>query len=458
MNLLTPPPDATVAPTAAIGAMFSDAGAGVDEASAHIYLDNKDVTQDAEITPTGVILKPRDPLADGVHSVAVTLSDKAGNAANRATWRFGVNVRVPAKVEFVEGEFRVSQQPYFPIGIYNGSCDPVGKGENVPKPFYQAADAGINCLLLSESTDLEALDLLLKHGMKGMKAVNAALTRMGEQDIEPMRAMAMATKDHPAMLAWWASDPETIEASRKNMAIGYRILREYDPGHPVIWVLSHADKYKESLATADACFTYMYPILQGSMTIGSLYDRGLKPAFEAAMPTGKQVWFATQAIDLRICEGERLESPDAFRPTPEEIRAMNYFVLTKGVKGLFFYAGGGSPTPGVYNDITEYPAQWAEILKIASELRYLGPVFATGRRMTTAKPTMESPAVHYAEWEHDGQTTVVAVNVGAMPLNVTWRFSTPLQPKVLFEDRVLSEAASEMRDRFKPFEVHVYRW
>ena len=363
VNLLSPAPDSTAALAAEISAKFADAGSGIDLSSARILLDGRDLTRRARVTADGIRLRPAKALEKGIHRVEIIVSDKAGNRSNRAVWRFGAGEPVQVKVLFEDGVFKVSGEPYFPIGIYNGSCDPYGK-EARKKPFLaQACAAGVNCQLVGESTGPKELDIMLKHGMKGMKAVSYALAHITEADTSMLGAHGKALGDHPGLLAWWASDPDTMDAAQKNIGLAYRTLKETDPNHPVIWILSHSNKYKENLRSADACFTYFYPVLQGNMTITSMIRKSLKPAFDAAGPVGKQVWYASQAIDLRICDGQRLASPDEFRPTPAEIRAMNYLAVAQGVKGLFFYAAGGSPTPGVYNDLTEYPAQWKELLR-----------------------------------------------------------------------------------------------
>lgn len=458
VNLATPPPDSTVSGPAEIGAKFSDLGSGVDVSSVRIFLDDNEVSSQTKVTTKGFTVHPQKALATGIHRVKVVVSDKAGNRGNSMSWRFGVDTPVPVEVKFEKGIFLVSGEPYFPMGIYNGSCDPTAPG-NLTRPYLaQAGIAGINFQILSESLGPDQLDIMLRHGMKAMKAVSSALAAISEENRSRMVQLAVGMKDHPAFLGWWASDPDTMEETRKNMALGYEILKKNDPRHPVIWILSHGDKYKQSLATSDALFTYFYPILQGNMSVHSLYDRVIKPAFEVAAPAGKHVWFGSQAIDLRICEGERLASPKDFRPTAAEIRVMNYLALAKGVKGLLFYAGGGSPTPGVYNDLTEYPSQWQEALKIAGEVRYLSPVLAAGKLVQTVRLEPESPAIHYRELEKEGVHTLIAVNVGPAPVSVTWRFSEPAQPLVLFEDRVLSKKAREMSDKFESLEVHIYRW
>ena len=39
-----------------------------------------------------------------------------------------------------------------------------------------------------------------------------------------------------------------------------------------------------------------------------------------------------------------------------------------------------------------------------------------------------------------------------------WRFDEPVQPMVLFEDRMLEGELRSFTDLFKPLEVHIYQW
>jgi len=456
VNLLSPAPDSTVSADAEISAKFTETGSGVDLSAVKIMVDGVDLTGQAKVTQSGITLRPVKPLGKGIHRVVLKVADKAGNAGNRAVWRFGVGERVPVRAVFENGVFKVSEEPYFPIGIYNASCNPYNK-ETLEKPYLaQVCAAGVNCQLMGESMGPKELAVMLKLGMKAMKSVFYALGNITAEDTSLLQRHARDLRDHPGMLAWWASDPDTIEATRRNMALGYRTLKETDPNHPVIWILSHADRYKESLAFADAAFVYFYPIMQHNMTPVSTLTYTLKPAFAAANPLKKQVWFATQEIDLRICDGRRLASPDEFRPTPAEMRVMNYLVLTQGVKGLFFYAAGGSPTPGVYNDLTEYPAQWNELLRIAREVRHISPALAAGKAVKTAQTN--NSAIYYRELELDGTHTLISLNVATTPVVATWRFTRAVRPAVLFEDRVAAEESVEMTDAYKPMEVHIYQW
>src|SRR5262249_19452087 len=151
------------------------------------------------------------------------------------------------------------------------------------------------------------------------------------------------------------------EESLRRMALGYRTLKENDPRHPAIWCFAHRDTFKEYIGSSDALMTFFYPIGQGSFTVASVSEIMLEPAQAAA--GDKPVWFVSQAIDLTLDREGKKPTPAEFRPTPAEMRAMNYLALVEGVKGLFIYASGGSSKPDVYNNLLEYSAQWQEALK-----------------------------------------------------------------------------------------------
>ena len=73
-----------------IYATFSDgAGTGVNPAATRIRVDGQDVTANAETTGSLFTYKPASPLAAGLHSVSVLVSDRAGNSTT-SSWSFQV--------------------------------------------------------------------------------------------------------------------------------------------------------------------------------------------------------------------------------------------------------------------------------------------------------------------------------------------------------------------------------
>lgn len=462
-----PPPDSTVNGIPIISARFADAGSGIDTSSARILLDGRDRSRQAKVTSEGFTLRLQNPLERGVHRVEVSVSDKAGNQSNRLVWRFGVDTPVPITARFDKGVFLVHDAPFFPMGIYNYSCNPGGFAfdESI---LAQVTAAGFNCLLYNEGSR-ESLDILQKHGMKALLRVNRGL----EASTDPKRAKEVLVdegpvrwKEHPALLAYWADSPDAVfyhakysrEDSLQRMTIGHQTLRENDPRHPAVWCFAHRDTFKDYIGTSDALMTFFYPIGQADFTVSSVSDIMIRPAMEAAAT--KQVWFISQAIDLLLDTQGKKPAPADFRPTPAQMRAMNYLALAEGVKGLIIYASGGSSKPGVYNNLVEYPAQWQEALKIAGEVRYLAPVLAAGQPTRTVNLESEEAkkAIWFRELVHDRRHYLIAVNVAESSVPVNWRFPRPVQPVVLFEDRAQAKKARVISDIFQPYEVHVYRW
>ena len=448
LNLASPPPDSTVSGQVTIAAAFADQGTGVNVSSARIKVDGQDLTAKAEITTTGFSLLPPVALGEGIHHVEVTVADEAGNQGNRLKWMFGVDQTVPVKVQFKDGVFLVNNEPYFPVGLYGGNS-----AATLPY-FAQAAAAGVNYRLAGESIGKEKLDRFLRHNVKALKHLYLSSLALEKGDSAPLEAV-LATKNHPAMLGWWH---EFSSSTNKDLAIQVRdFIKERDPDHPVAYMLGWAGEI------SDVHFVYAYPILNPLLPnndIMSMVDGTIKGAVEAAEAEGKgkQVWFVSQAFDYRI-EGKLVTLEGGFRPSREELRAMNYLALAKGVKGLCYYAPGAEIPDTPYSDnVAIYPRQWTELLKTASEIRHLTPTLAAGAVDTMATLASDNRAIHFRQWSHRGVHTLIAVNVEHSLSLAVWNFQSAVQPKVLFEDRQPTSASTSLTDLFRPLEVHVYQW
>ena len=83
-------------PVIQISANFEDRrGSGVDPATVRIILSGRNVTSDAQVTPTAFTLRAN--LTPGRHTVDVTARDRAGNVL-RKEWSFDVAAAVPASI------------------------------------------------------------------------------------------------------------------------------------------------------------------------------------------------------------------------------------------------------------------------------------------------------------------------------------------------------------------------
>lgn len=454
LKLLSPPPDSTVTGKATISVHFGEKHSTVDVASVKIVLDGNDVTSQATITDSAVKFSPNQSFSDGIHHVKVSVADKAGNAGNTASWRFGVNAPVFVESRFDGDVFRVNGEPFFPLGVYSSNVAP-----SSPLPYLaQAAEAGINYKLIGGSEAPQMLDALLRIGMKGLVHVRYESQALGEGDPQPLIQLVNDVKDHPANLGWWN---EYSSVNQKPLAVEtYETVKAHDTKHPVLYMLSWGGEL------SDAYFDYAYPILNPLLpdsSIMSEYDITIKRAIESSRleGKGKHVWFVSQAFDYRSLahRGKIVTLEGGFRPNREELRAINYLAVAKGVKGLLYYAPGGDiPGTDYVDDFAIYPRQWTEALKIASEIRHLTPVLAAGEQVHTVKLEQQGDAIHFIELKHEGTHTLIAVNVEQELKLAKWHFDTPVKPLVLFEDRAPTDSAQTLTDLFQPLEVHIYQW
>ena len=84
------PADASTLPADAlprISARYQDGAAGVDAARTVLELDGKNVTAQAQVGPAGIDYTPAQALAEGSHTVRLTVADQGGNTSVRS-WTF----------------------------------------------------------------------------------------------------------------------------------------------------------------------------------------------------------------------------------------------------------------------------------------------------------------------------------------------------------------------------------
>ena len=131
---------------------------------------------------------------------------------------------------------------------------------------------------------------------------------------------------------------------------------------------------------------------------------------------------------------------------------MTYYSALLGVNGIIQYA--------VYLPNPSLPDTWQEILKEGGELRYLAPVLAAGRDVSSVslKKDPAQGSIFFREIEYNGLHTLIAVNLSGGRVMAHWEFEKPTRAIVLFEDRLMGEPGQEVLDLFEPYEVHLYQW
>lgn len=83
----------TATPATQITAQYSDSGSGIALNTVKLLLDNLDVTASAQLNTSGLSYMPS-ALSSGAHSVQLSVSDMAGNAAT-SSWNFNIDADKP---------------------------------------------------------------------------------------------------------------------------------------------------------------------------------------------------------------------------------------------------------------------------------------------------------------------------------------------------------------------------
>ena len=196
----------------------------------------------------------------------------------------------------------------------------------------------------------------------------------------------------------------------------------------------------------DILLSYRYPVPQyHPMTINSFTIQTCR-----SLVPDKPLWFLSQAVDLGY--GARFKLPRPMRPTPGEVRAMAFYSLVCGINGYALYAN--------YLNDKDYPDHWATALDVARRVRHIAGPLTAGRDVRTVRlvPGPYTGSIFHRELRHGDQHTLIAINMSAGTVPVSWRFKEPVQAKVLFENRRMARPSETVGDLFGPWSVHLYQW
>lgn len=93
-----------------ISATFEDQGSGVDRKSIHLFVNGRDVTNEANVTRDFISYKPDAPLEAGPQQIELKVMDVAGNLAD-ARWTFNEQPRAKGGIKSVSDNADHALQP-----------------------------------------------------------------------------------------------------------------------------------------------------------------------------------------------------------------------------------------------------------------------------------------------------------------------------------------------------------
>ncbi|MCS7024490.1 MAG: hypothetical protein NZV14_06790 [Bryobacteraceae bacterium] len=350
---------------------------------------------------------------------------------------------------------------------------------NRPNAWQQAAAAGFQ--LVHVPAKREELDRAQKYGLRAWVTLGVIQPQTRTADQARIRRIVEDLRDHPALLFWETVDEPTYEWKKPGLKIPpevvqetYRFVKALDPQRPLY--LNHAptnlvatlQRYNPG---GDFIATDIYPViphgiremygLWPSGRQGDLLNTHISQVGQYALKM-RQVAGPHRAV-LMVLQGfawERLRAKGQdprmiLEPTRDEQRFMAWQAVANGVNGILYWGLHTNP-----------PASklWDELCSVARELSSLEQELA-------ARPLNWTIELEYHDTGHSldrgieyllkpsaAGPVLIAVNADPNPVEVTFRkLPKTSSIKVLFESRSVVSQGDAFRDRFRPFDVHLYR-
>lgn len=364
-----------------------------------------------------------------------------------------------APIEVVQGEdrnFYINGKVFFPVAIWN--ITPQLEG-SIPTMYY-AARRGINLTIrhpINEQQALAQLDEANKYGMKIFFVTGYSNNCNEDKVFQWQNRMAnIFTKEvlaHPAMFGYFLTDePAWIGVPAKNLHKSYEALKELDPYHPV-WINAAPrgimDIHKTYSQAADIYGLDIYPVPYPS-THSGLKDKGLTSVGKYsefcynAVEQKKSIFMALQGFSWKDMDNSRPITKSGY-PSWEETRFMVYDSLLNYGNSVGYW--------GCQH--IRYKPFFATLFKMSKELQQMSGLFTKSRVLKRA----QSPNgdIRFNTYEYNGKHYAIAINTTtkAQKAVIAGKFASGTV-NVIFENRKISAQNGKIKDKFKPFEVHVY--
>ena len=246
------------------------------------------------------------------------------------------------------------------------------------------------------------------------------------------------------LLAYYVQDePQASEAER--LGEWCEAVKVNDPYHPTLICLCFKEALRAYAQVVDILAPDPYPGFPGG-PITKVSDFLIEA--NRAVRGRKPVLAVLQAF------GARRKEP--VLPTPAELRCMTYLALVHEARGVYYFSYNWN---GPLRE--DHPAQWAELKKLAGEMRDRRDIFlADGAGLTVAEPTFGAP-VHARVMKTDAGTYLLAVNTQRTRLENIGFHVPGLGSGTLhavFGEPDIETTEGRFTNSFAPLAVHFYRF
>ncbi len=412
---------------------------------------------------------PRD-LPVGDYELACQVTGPDGVERGRGACRLHRLARLPDCHAYVDEHQRliVDGQPFFPLGTYWNTH--YHRDDHTPaqrQAIYQRhpnsrdrqlldlyAQSPFNCLMPYDSPAWQPADLdyarakglsvifSVKDGYHGICDGYRMSSPADERGV--LEREVRRVGGHPAIIAWYTNDE--VDPAEPRLRLHQQWMEELDPGRPT-WAVSF-HKYADYLDTADVFGMDWYPVPWTQP--GTVLDKARQAA--VGLAGARAMWHVPQISDVGTYGDIHKSRP----PTLDELRAMAWMCLTSGANGLVFYSFFDLIRA---EDLQPFDGRWADITKMAREIRDLEPVLLSvepAPRPTSA-PAADSP-VSWRVYGERGGLVLAVVNSQREATTATFAFPTPFsRAEALLGGAPVAVSGGKLNLELGPLAVKVMR-
>ncbi len=374
------------------------------------------------------------------------------------------------------GHLMVNGQRFFPLGLY--------ARPKTDRPFEEMAAMGFN--LASSAFDPTTFDAAARAGVYLWVPFGEALdlSRDHEAKQAKIREIVSRAKDHPALLmyesqdepAWTWKEPAKPSALPENLALGYQLVKQLDPSHPV--TLNHAPQntaktLRKYNVACDAISVDIYPVIPRNILHmyaitrdgrhGDLRNQTISCVGEyvdkmrqVAGPD-RPVWMVLQGFAWADLDEEARVQSSIVYPSYAQTRYMAWQSVIHGCNGILYW---GTHT------LPENSECWSGIAKTVRELADLSAVLNADEVAVAIEKDYDElgysidVGIETSVRDANGSRYLLAANSGIDPAALTFRgrdLFADGEVQVVGEGRSATVVGGALHDAFKGLDVHIYQ-
>jgi hypothetical protein len=216
---------------------------------------------------------------------------------------------------------------------------------------------------------------------------------------------------------------------------------------------NHPEDYPEYIKGCDIASFDIYPVVHDNPEVAG------KLEFVAKGVQRLKEWSGGKKRIWNCIECTRISNPDK-KASPEQIRSEVWMSIIHGSRGIIYFVHQFKPT-FIEAALLEDPENLAGVTAINAQIKELAPVINSPELSTSISiDSNENVRVGTSARRYKDSIYLFTVGMENKPTDATLKI--PELPKtgtveVLGENRSIQMANGEIKDQFKPYEVHLYR-